>query len=213
MAIKDVVPSGPLRVLDYGSGGSPYRSLFGNCIYHRADLVGGYGLDFEYGSDARLPFELRDYDCVLSTQVLEHVEDPAIYLAECHRVLRSGGHLILTTHGCFEDHAVPHDYWRWTAQGLHTMIEGTGLKVKEVRKLTTGPRGVLSLTERELQRLRFSGAGVYASFLSLGIRAIQRFGARRLHEASDLSFPNHRVVVASERGHDIYIGIAALAVR
>jgi hypothetical protein len=93
------------------------------------------------------------------------------------------------------------------------MIEEAGLKVKEVRKLTTGPRGVLSLSERELHRLHFDGAGVYASLLSLGIRAIRRFGARRLHEATDISFPDHRVVVASELGHDIYIGIAALAVR
>src|SRR5262249_27834958 len=147
MAIKGLVPSHAKRVLDYGCGGSPYRPLFGECTYHRADFVGGSNLDFEYAADSRLPLEASDYDCMLSTQVLEHVEDPIVYLQECYRVLRPGGHLLLTTHGIFEDHAAPHDYWRWTAVGLQRMIEGAaGLKVKTVKKLTTGPRGVLFLT-------------------------------------------------------------------
>lgn len=213
IAIGDFIPPSSSRVLDYGCGGSPYRALFGDCLYHRADLIGGADLDFEYDADARLPSELMNYDCVLSSQVLEHVQDPANYLKECYRVLRSGGRLILTTHGSFEDHACPHDYWRWTTQGLHQIIEEAGLKVKEMKKMTTGPRGVVFLSEREFHRLRFGAAGTYGALLSLGIRAIQRFGARRLHEASDRSFPHHRVVDASESGHDIYIGIAALALR
>jgi SAM-dependent methyltransferase len=213
IAIRTLVPAQTGRVLDYGCGGSPYRRLFGKCTYHRADLVGGRQLDFEYAADARLPPEAADYDFVLSTQVLEHVEDVTTYLQECCRVLRPGGHLLLTTHGIFEDHAVPHDYWRWTAGGLQRMIEEVGLKVRTVNKLTTGPRGVLALSEREFYRLRFNSAGVYGALLSLGIRAVQRLGARRLHEASDKSFAHHRVADASKSGHAIYIGIAALAIR
>jgi SAM-dependent methyltransferase len=188
--------------------------LFGECTYHRADLIGGHNLDFEYAADGRLPPEAADYDFVLSTQVLEHAEGPTTYLQECCRVLRPGGHLLLTTHGIFEDHAVPHDYWRWTAGGLQRMIEEVaGLKVRTAKKLTTGPRGVLSLSEREFYRLRFDSAGAYGALLSLGVRAIKRLGARRLHEAGDRSFPHHRVVDASQSGHDIYIGIAVLATR
>jgi SAM-dependent methyltransferase len=177
-------------------------------------LAGGRHLDLEFAADSRLPPEAADYDFVLSTQVLEHAEDPTTYLQECCRVLRPGGHLLLTTHGIFEDHALPHDYWRWTAGGLQRMIEEVaGLKVRTVKKLTTGPRGVLALSEHEFHRLRFDSAGAYGALLSLGIRAVQRLGARRLHEASDRSFPHHRVVDASESGHDIYIGIAVLAIR
>src|SRR5262245_49765216 len=86
IAIRNLIPPGASRVLDYGSGGSPYRPLFEDSIYHRADLIGGAEIDFEYGPDARLPSELTDYDCVLSTQVLEHVEEPTTYLRECYRV-------------------------------------------------------------------------------------------------------------------------------
>jgi SAM-dependent methyltransferase len=213
IAIEGLIPSGLSRVLDYGCGGSPYRPLFGNCIYHRADFEGGDDLDFEYGADARLPPEVLGYDCVLSTQVLEHVENPSSYLQECYRLLKPGGHLLLTTHGTFEDHASPHDYWRWTASGLHEAVEGARLNVRKLKKLTTGPRAVVFLCESQLASLNFNGAGLYGRLLSFGVRATQRLGARRLHEASDKSFPQNRVVDAKESGHDIYICIAVLASR
>jgi SAM-dependent methyltransferase len=212
-ALKYLKPANASKILDYGCGGSPYRSLFGDNVYHRADLQGGRNLDFEYGPDARLPVELSDYDCVISTQVLEHVENPHGYLKECYRVLRPGGYLLLTTHGLFEDHACPSDYWRWTAYGLKRLINDAGLEVEVAKKLTTGPRCIVFLAERDLWRLRFEAAGFYGKLLSLGTRAVQRLGGHRRHEASDISFPNHRVVDIEEPGHNMYVAIAMLASR
>ena len=214
IAIKSLIPADRSRVLDYGCGGSPYRTLFDPCTYHRADLVeGSSNIDFQYGADALLPREAENYDCVLSTQVLEHVQSPPTYLKECYRVLRPGGSLLLTTHGAFEDHACPHDYWRWTAFGLQQLVEACGMKVRKLKKLTTGPRGILFLGEREMHRLRFDGAGAYGRCLSYGIRIVQRLGTRRMHNASDKSFAGNRVVDANESGHDIYVAIALLANR
>lgn len=44
-----------------------------------------------------LPFRSRSLDGVLAGEIIEHVYDPALLLAECHRVLRPGGVLVLTT--------------------------------------------------------------------------------------------------------------------
>jgi SAM-dependent methyltransferase len=213
IALTALIPKNLSMVLDYGCGGSPYRPLFGSCTYHRADLSGGDSLDFEYGPDAKLPSEISGYDCVLSTQVLEHVKDPETYLGECYRVLRPGGCLILTTHGLYEDHACPYDYWRWTVYGLKRLVEKSGLKVRAAKKLTTGPRSVVFLAEGQLHRLRFGRAGVYGKLLSIGIRAVRRLGSRRLHETCDLSFAANRVVDLEEPGHNMYIAIALLAFR
>jgi SAM-dependent methyltransferase len=213
IALKSLIPKHASMVLDYGCGGSPYRPLFGSCTYHRADLAGGKNLDFEFGPDAKLPSELSGYDCILSTQVLEHVEDPETYVGECYRVLRPGGCLILTTHGLYEDHACPYDYWRWTVYGLKRLVESSGLKVESAKKLTTGPRSAVFLAERELHRLRFGAAGAYGKLLSIGVRTVRRLGSRRMHETCDISFAANRVVDIEEPHHDMYVAIAILAFR
>lgn len=51
---------------------------------------------FAVGTAARLPFPDGVFDVVLLLEVLEHVDDPASTLAECARVLRSGGRLVVT---------------------------------------------------------------------------------------------------------------------
>src|SRR5262249_57058831 len=86
IALNAMIPGHLSMVLDYGCGGSPYRPLFGKCTYHRADLSGGNNLDFEYGPDSKLPLELSAYDLILSTQVLDHVQNPAVYLRDGFRL-------------------------------------------------------------------------------------------------------------------------------
>jgi SAM-dependent methyltransferase len=211
--LKTLIPHNITRVLDYGCGGSPYRRLFGPCVYHRADLTGDETLDFEYGADSRLPAALSDYDCVLSSQVLEHVLSPSSYLAEGYRVLKPGGYLLLTTHGLFEDHACPDDYWRWTVFGLRRLVEEAGFKVDRILKLTTGPRAAMFLAERELSRLRFRGLGLYSYMLKSGARVARFTNPRRRHEACDASFSQHRMSDADQVGHDMYIAIALAARR
>src|SRR3954454_3306352 len=83
-------------------------------------------------------------DAVLSTQVLEHVTDPGVYLDECHRLLRPGGSLLLSTHGIMYYHRDPEDYWRWTSPGLTSVVEARGFTVKE-------QYGVLGLAAAALQ--------------------------------------------------------------
>lgn len=44
-----------------------------------------------------LPWETESMDVVVSLETLEHVPDPLHFLLECHRVLKVGGRLILST--------------------------------------------------------------------------------------------------------------------
>jgi 2-polyprenyl-3-methyl-5-hydroxy-6-metoxy-1,4-benzoquinol methylase len=45
----------------------------------------------------RLPFEREAIDQITILAVLEHIANPQDVLSECHRVLTSGGHIIVTT--------------------------------------------------------------------------------------------------------------------
>ena len=136
-----------LTVVDYGCAQTPYRDLFGAARYIGADLAGNANADVVLGPEGIVPLPDADADLVLSTQVLEHVEDPAAYLAECWRLLRPGGRLVLTTHGLMYLHRDPTDYWRWTCDGLVKLVETAGFEVAELR-------GVLGLVGAALQLLQ-----------------------------------------------------------
>ncbi len=79
-----------ISILDYGCGGSPYRDLFPNSEYIRADFTPCEGLDLLLPADSSIPVSDNTFDMVLSTQVLEHVPESVNYVAECFRVLKAG---------------------------------------------------------------------------------------------------------------------------
>lgn len=128
-----VAPGGTL--VDFGCGESPYAPIFARKFtrHLRADLPGNPHADVTMGADGTLPLEARSCDAVLSSQVLEHVSDPAAYLAEARRVLRPGGLLFLSTHGAWPYHPDPTDYWRWTRDGLLLELERAGFEPIAVR--------------------------------------------------------------------------------
>ena len=125
------------RVLDAGAGEGMYRPLFSAARYVAADLAVG-DPDWDYRAlDVRtdlavLPFPGGVFDHVLSTQTLEHLEDPAGFLREAARVLKPGGTLFLTAPMLFRMHQEPHDYFRFTAHGLRLLLDRAGLAVESL---------------------------------------------------------------------------------
>jgi SAM-dependent methyltransferase len=118
------------RVLDYGCADTPYRRFFAQATdYVAADLPGNPHATVDLNPDGTIPLPDAHFDVVLSTQVLEHVTDPGVYLAECARVLKPGGRLLLSTHGIMVYHPDPDDYWRWTCAGLKRAVEQAGLEI------------------------------------------------------------------------------------
>ena len=153
---------GQARILDYGCALRPYERLFGQTVtYVGADLKGNDLADIYLEADGSVPQPDCSFDMVLSTQVLEHVLDPARYLQECFRVLRPGGSIVLTTHGLMYWHPDPQDFWRWTREGLAKQVTDAGFVVSEAR-------GVLGLASASLQLFQDSTA----SHLPRGLRQV-----------------------------------------
>jgi SAM-dependent methyltransferase len=174
--LRDLIAAAELGsgscLVDYGCAQQPYRRLLSDEVgYVGVDLPGNPKADVLIDEDGRVPLGDGVADAVLSTQVLEHVTDPTVYLDECHRLLRPGGSLLLSTHGIMYYHQDPEDYWRWTSPGLSSLIEGRGFTVKE-------QYGVLGLAAAALQLYQDATVGrvprpirrLYVLALQLAIR-------------------------------------------
>lgn len=176
------------RVLDYGCADMQYRDLFPAGVeVVGADLPGNPVADVAIRPDGSLPLEDASFDAVLSTQVLEHVSDPALYLSECARVLRPGGRLLLSTHGIMIYHPDPVDLWRWTWAGLERIVAEAGLEVvrrDDVMGLAT--TGAQLFQDGVYYRLRGPWRQRAFAFAMQGlIGFVSRFepGGRPLHNA------------------------------
>ena len=124
----EVAPAGDRQaVLDIGCGQQPYRPFFTGVAarYVGLDAHPGPRVDV-VGPAESLPFADGEFNVVVSTQMLEHVPEPAEVVREAWRVLRPGGVLLLSTHGTAAYHPGPTDFWRWTQEGLVKLLGDNG---------------------------------------------------------------------------------------
>lgn len=112
-------------VLIAGSGSDPYRRYFYNADrYLRFDIDGASG-GIDVQADAHfLPFQNNAFDCVVATEVIEHLADPLSFIREAERVLIPGGMFIITVPFMFHQHAHPNDFIRPTSEILKIWLEG-----------------------------------------------------------------------------------------
>lgn len=123
-------------VLDAGSGRGAWRRtiLATAAAYESIDLEPRGGeIPTWIGDLARMPQvpNVR-YDTVVCHQVLEHVSEPERTLAEIWRVLKPGGGLVLSAPHLSRLHELPHDYFRYTPQGLRALLERAGFTAIEI---------------------------------------------------------------------------------
>jgi SAM-dependent methyltransferase len=90
---------------------------------------------------------------VLCTEVLEHSGQPFEVLKEIKRILKPGGHVILSTPFIYPLHEPPNDHWRFTEYGIKKICISADLDPIALH----------------------SKGGVGATLLSLGVNIVIRF--------------------------------------
>lgn len=209
--IQSIAPKVSGRVFDYGCGGAPYQPLFHSCTaYVRADVIPGPNVDIVLQDDGLTGEKSHTYDFVLSTQVLEHVKDPVAYLTEAYRILRPGGRLLLTTHGMFEEHGCPYDFYRWTSRGLEDLVGSIGFSVIESHKITTDIRAAVLLINRFMDLLRPRRPTVFNHY-SFGLaRKLYKWTCRPLLNLIASQF-REKAILPSTDPASVYICVGVLA--
>lgn len=133
--IRRLVPMGPgSSILDVGCGIStvlhflPGRRSGVDPLGDRYRAIYRYPdeLDIRRAYAESLPFPDRTFDVVFCSNCIDHVSDPEKAVAEMERVLRAGGHLVLTCEVFDEDPGKrnaghPHGL---TAESLRALVSG-----------------------------------------------------------------------------------------
>jgi SAM-dependent methyltransferase len=122
------------NILDYGCGSKPYKYLFEGFInkYSGVDVGENKYADYLIQPGEKLNFPDNEFDIILSSQVLEHVQDVEGYMHECKRLLKPAGIILLSTHGTWQYHASPYDFNRWTIMGLKELMNRNGFKTLNI---------------------------------------------------------------------------------
>ncbi len=82
------------------------------------------------GDAHHLPFQDASFDAVHTVSVFEHLRKPWIAAEEVARVLRPGGLLFCSVPFAYPIHGSPHDFFRYTSEGLASLFES--LEVIEI---------------------------------------------------------------------------------
>lgn len=118
-------PAGRQRVL-------PLATRYMALDYY-STAVDWYGNRPDVFADAqRLPLADDCVDTVLLLDVIEHLPDPAMALAEAGRVVKPGGNIIVTVPFMYPVHDAPLDFHRWTRFGLARVAEQAQLHAVSV---------------------------------------------------------------------------------
>lgn len=129
--VRQRLPSLSGCVVDLGCGVRPFDQDI------KAHATHYFGVDWQQSLHASRPdliadlnrvLPLRDAcaDHVVSFEVLEHLAEPGVMLAEAHRILRPGGQLTLSVPFQWWTHEAPWDYQRYTQYGLAYQLRKAG---------------------------------------------------------------------------------------
>ena len=119
-------------VLDAGSGHGGWRDYIEQNAERREalDWQAREGESLDWIADLTdMPQVPSDrFDAAICHQVMEHISKPRNALKEIHRVMKPGAHLVMSVPHLSRLHELPHDYYRYTPQGLKIIAEQCGFE-------------------------------------------------------------------------------------
>lgn len=175
-SLNKYLPQFSGKVVDLGCGNMPYKetvlSIDAVKEYIGIDWAGTnyYSNKPDYFWDGvTIPLENDTIDCVLFTEVIEHLDDPLIAMKEIYRVLKPGGIIVGTTPFFWLLHEVPNDMQRLSPFGIKRIIEKAGYQSHEV----VGAGGWRTSLAQFI--CMYVGFGIDNSFLKMGLKLLFYF--------------------------------------
>ncbi len=123
------------KVIDIGCGNKPYEKIFQGITdeYVGCDIVQSSLQKVDVLCPANnIPLPDNSFDTAFSTQTIEHVEDHQGLVNEAFRLVKPGGHFIVSGPMYWHLHEEPYDFFRFTKYGFKYVLEKAGFEVVEI---------------------------------------------------------------------------------
>jgi len=189
-------------LVDIGCGEKPYRCLtLGMVTAH-------IGLDHPgtFHNKSQIDLFATAYDTslagssvdtVLCTAVLEHLERPQDALVEIYRIMKPGGHIILTAPLFWHLHEEPRDFYRFTYYGLEYLFNNAGFNIVEINPLSGF---LVTFSQEMIYFMKYIGNGLFR-YITIPIQIITQvlaFGLDRWDKSYRFTWAY--LVVAKKNG-------------
>jgi len=138
-------------IIDFGAAGmikDNKRSLHKDLIDQlpHANVIGVDARESDYTDikhDLNIfpyPFKNESITNIVAGEVIEHLHNPYEFLKECHRLLKKGGRMIITTPSAegiqlLMGRESPWHFYIWTLKDFKILCKETGLKIKFATRL------------------------------------------------------------------------------
>jgi len=199
------------RILDAGAGEQQFKKLCSHLIYVSQDFaqyapdeinIGLQMHKWDYGkldiiSDiANVPEEDSSFDCIMCTEVFEHIINPREAIQEFSRLLNKDGFLIITAPFCSLTHFAPyHFYTGFNKYFYETELKNHGFEILEI-----SPNGnYFEYIAQEIHRIpqianKFSGeklTRIERIAVKIVQKMLERFSSKNNNSEEILNFGLH----------------------
>lgn len=113
------------------------------------DMLPGPGVDVVLDMETPAVATLGVFAHIECVSVLEHSRRPWLLAANLERLLQPGGTLHLTAPFIWRVHGYPHDYWRFTIDGIRTLLPGISWDALVYAHVFETPKNHIPRTEVE----------------------------------------------------------------
>lgn len=78
------------------------------------------------------------FDLIIADNVFEHLQKPGVAAAHVYEMLRLDGHFLVSAPFLIRVHGSPHDFSRWTPDGLKSLLAESGWSEADVETTSWG---------------------------------------------------------------------------
>ncbi len=193
------------NLIDLGCGNVPLFAAYRDyveqnvCIDWNSSIHPNNFLDIACDLNKPLPFDDQQFDTILLSDVLEHIQDPALLWHEMQRILKVDGNLVLNVPFFYKIHEAPSDYYRYTEFALERFARQNGLSI-----LVLVPIGGLPEILADLTAKAFKKAPLFGTFMTILIQQLCKWfintsAGKKISKKTAERFPLGYFLVAQKK--------------